>query len=132
MSQLNAAIGLAQLPHFPETRARRKQLWKTYASALKDVPAARLVDADVEHSVPSMCTVLVPDRDRVFQALHAQGVGVGTHYPPNHRQRAFSAWHRPLPVTEKIGQEILTLPFHQRMTADDVSLVVSALQGALR
>jgi dTDP-4-amino-4,6-dideoxygalactose transaminase len=132
MSQINAAIGLTQLSRFPEAEAQRRRLWRAYAAVLKDVPGVRLIDVDVEHSVPSLCAVLVPDRDRIFQALLARGVGVGTHYPPNHLQIAFAAWRRPLPVTEHIGEEILTLPFHQRMDTDDVCAVVSALDEALR
>jgi dTDP-4-amino-4,6-dideoxygalactose transaminase len=132
MSQLNAAIGLAQLPNFPQAARQRKLLWRAYAAALEDVPGVSLVDVDVEHSVPHLCTVLVPHRDAVFRALHNDGIGVGTHYPPNHLQDAFVTWRRPLPVSEQLGEEILTLPFHQRMSTDDVSVVVTALDKALR
>ncbi|GLF94271.1 DegT/DnrJ/EryC1/StrS family aminotransferase [Streptomyces yaizuensis] len=132
LSQINAAIGLAQLANFPVLEAKRKQLWRQYESALTSVSGVRLVDVDVDRSVPSLCAVRVPDRDRVFHALQACGIGAGVHYPPNHLQPAFARWHRPLPVTERIGEEILTLPFHQLMGADEVRTVVSALEGALR
>lgn len=127
MSQLNAAIGLVQLAHFANARDHRKRLWNAYASGLKTVPGLRLVDVDVEHSVPSLCAVLVPNRERLFRTLQARGIGVGTHYPPNHLQPAFAPWHRTLPVTEMIGDQILTLPFHQRMDTDDVEVVVESL-----
>jgi dTDP-4-amino-4,6-dideoxygalactose transaminase len=91
-----------------------------------------MVDVDPDRSVPSMCAVLVHYRDAVFHSLQARGIGVGTHYPPNHLQLAFAAWRRPLPVTERIGEQILTLPFHPAMCADDVAAVVAALEGALR
>ncbi|MHC0430069.1 DegT/DnrJ/EryC1/StrS family aminotransferase [Streptomyces sp. O3] len=131
LSQINAAIGLAQLPHFSTAQTRRKQLWRSYATALKTVDAAILVDADVEHAVPSLCAVRVPDRDRVFDSVRARGIGAGTHYPPNHLQPAFARWHRPLPVTERLGQQILTLPFHQHMSDHDVQVTVAALAEAL-
>ncbi|MBM9624678.1 DegT/DnrJ/EryC1/StrS family aminotransferase [Streptomyces zhihengii] len=131
MSQLNAAIGLAQLPHFDRARSERRKLWRTYAAALADVDRVQLVDVDPERSVPSLCAVRVPDRDRVFEIMRGKGIGVGAHYPPNHTQPAFVEWHRPLPVTEMIGAEILTLPFHQHMTSADVGVVVAGLEGAL-
>lgn len=132
MSQLNAAIGLAQLPHFPQAARQRKLLWQTYAAALEDVPGVSLVDVDVEHSVPHLCAVLVPHRDALFRALQYDGIGVGAHYPPNHLQEGFLSWYRPLPVTEQLGEAVLTLPFHQRMGSDDVDVVVAALAKALR
>jgi dTDP-4-amino-4,6-dideoxygalactose transaminase len=132
LSQINAAIGLAQMPNFPEVEAIRRQLWREYESALNDVAGVRLVDVGVDQSVPSLCAVRVPNRDRAFRIMQAQGIGVGTHYPPNHLHPAFARWHRPLPVTEKIGEEIMTLPFHPLMGADDVRTVVSGMKGALR
>jgi len=131
MSALNAAIGLVQLDRFEQIEAARPQLWRTYRDALAEVEGVVLVDVDVERSVPFNCVVRVPDRDMVFAALHAQGIGVGVHYPPNHLQPAFAPWHRPLPVTEQVAQEIMSLPFHPEMTEQDVSVVVNALRQAV-
>jgi hypothetical protein len=73
----------------------------------------------------------VPHRDQVFAELRARGICVGVHYPPNHLQPAFAAWRRPLPVTEQVGQEILTLPLHQHLTHNDIARVAAALHEAL-
>ncbi|MFE9373792.1 DegT/DnrJ/EryC1/StrS family aminotransferase [Streptomyces sp. NPDC006711] len=131
MSQLNAAIGLAQMENFAKAQATRKALWRTYAEALARVDGAVLVDVDVDQSVPSLCVVKVPSRDRVFESMRTRGIGVGVHYPPNHQQTAFSPWHRPLPITEAVAGQILTLPFHQHMTERDVKVVAQALEEAL-
>jgi dTDP-4-amino-4,6-dideoxygalactose transaminase len=131
MPALNAAIGTVQLAHFTTAEATRKQLWRTYQAALTDVEGATLIDVDVEHSVPSLCAVRVPARDQVFHLLRERGVGVGVHYPPNHLQPAFARWHRSLPVTETIGQQIMTLPFHQHLTDRDIQHVVTQLERAL-
>ncbi|SOB78700.1 DegT/DnrJ/EryC1/StrS family aminotransferase [Streptomyces sp. 1331.2] len=130
LSSLNAAIGLAQLPKFKTTEVNRQELWRSYRCALRDVPAVRLVDVDVDHSVPHLCVVRVADREEVFRRMLAAGVAVGVHYPPNHLQPAFAPWRRVLPVTEQAGREILTLPFHQHMTDDDVRHVAATLKAA--
>ncbi|MEU6172934.1 DegT/DnrJ/EryC1/StrS family aminotransferase [Streptantibioticus parmotrematis] len=133
MSGLNAAIGLAQLDHFARTRTARRALWHAYATALEGIEGVELVDVDPDRSVPHLCAVRVlTDRDRVFHALRERGIGVGTHYPPNHRQPAFSTWYRPLPLTDRLGARIMTLPFHQHLTADDVEHVTARLRQALR
>lgn len=63
--------------------------------------------------------------------MQTEGVAVGVHYPPNHLQPAFSPWHRDLPATEQVAQEILTLPFHPAMTSADVDHVVNVLGKVL-
>ncbi|MFI0739250.1 DegT/DnrJ/EryC1/StrS family aminotransferase [Streptomyces sp. NPDC021100] len=132
LSGINAAIGLAQLDHFDTTERTRRRLWHTYRDALAPLDGVTLVDVDPDQSVPHLCQVRVPHRDRVFADLRAQSIGVGVHYPPNHLQPAFEDWRRPLPATEQAGQEILSLPFHQHLTGADIDHVVTALGRALK
>ncbi|MFE3830969.1 DegT/DnrJ/EryC1/StrS family aminotransferase [Streptomyces sp. NPDC059092] len=131
LSSVHAAVGSVQLEQFPIAAAKRKALWLAYEAELHGMRNVVLVDVDVDHSVPFNCVVRVPERNRVHATLHAQGIGVGVHYPPNHTQPAFAPWHRPLPVTEMVGEEIMSLPFHPAMDSGDVHSVVSALERAL-
>ncbi|MGW5285019.1 DegT/DnrJ/EryC1/StrS family aminotransferase [Streptomyces collinus] len=132
MSGINAAIGLAQLVHFEKAETTRRLLWRAYQRALAGLDGVRLVDVDVDRSVPHLCQVLVANRDQVHAHLKARGVGVGVHYPPNHLQPAFGQWRRDLPATEKIGRELLSLPFHQHLTENDIDQVVTVLGQALK
>ncbi|MFE7015928.1 DegT/DnrJ/EryC1/StrS family aminotransferase [Streptomyces sp. NPDC057651] len=132
LSQINAAIGLVQLRHIDEVASARRILWTQYEQGLKDLPGVDLVDVGVSASVPSMLAIHIAYREHVFTTLRDQGIGVGTHYPPNHLQPAFAPWHRPLPLTERIGRRDLTLPFHPLMSDRDAQVVVDALAGALR
>ncbi|KOG29359.1 DegT/DnrJ/EryC1/StrS family aminotransferase [Streptomyces resistomycificus] len=132
LSNLNAAVGLAQLAHFGTTERARRNLWRTYRSALSSLEGVTPVDVDPDHSVPHLCQVRVKNRDAVFAHLRSQGVGVGVHYPPNHSQPAFAAWKRTLPATEQAAKEILSLPFHQHLTEQHIEHVVSALGQVLK
>ncbi|MCW8101728.1 aminotransferase class I/II-fold pyridoxal phosphate-dependent enzyme [Streptomyces tauricus] len=133
MSALNAAIGLVQLQHFATAAARRKTLWRAYATGLQPFARVHLVDIDIDRTVPFNCVVHLPggERDRVFAQMRGAGLGVGVHYPPNHTQPAFRPWHRPLPVTERSGRQLLSLPFHPGMTPADVPPVLAALAHSL-
>lgn len=132
MSSLNAAIGLAQLPHFEQTARTRRSLWRAYRRALAGLDGVTLVDVDPDRSVPHLCQVLIPSRDEVHAQMKARGIGVGVHYPPNHLQPAFAEWTCPLPATERVAGEILTLPFHQHLTESDIDQVVTVLGQALK
>ncbi|MFJ6740314.1 DegT/DnrJ/EryC1/StrS family aminotransferase [Streptomyces sp. NPDC091279] len=131
LSALNAAIGLVQLDGFQAAAHTRRHLWRTYREALAPLDRVTLVDVDVDHAVPHLCQIRVPHRDEVFASLRRRDIGVGVHYPPNHLQPAFAAWHRCLPATERAGEEILSLPFHQHLTETDIDRVVNSLEQAL-
>ncbi|WLQ33866.1 DegT/DnrJ/EryC1/StrS family aminotransferase [Streptomyces castrisilvae] len=131
LSAINAAIGLAQLDHFEDTVHTRRHQWRTYRELLRHLRGVTLVDVGLETAVPHLCQIRVPRRDQVFTEMRAHGVGVGVHYPPNHLQPAFAAWRRALPVTEQAGRQILSLPFHQHLTDDDINHVVAALGQAV-
>lgn len=132
MSGINAAIGLAQLDHVDRMEETRRSLWLAYQATLAPLNAVTVVDVDPEQSVPHLCQVRVPHRDAVFTAMRKRGIGVGVHYPPNHLQPAFAEWTRPLPATEQVAGEILTLPFHQHLTPADIASTVTALAQSLR
>ncbi|MFI1154963.1 DegT/DnrJ/EryC1/StrS family aminotransferase [Streptomyces sp. NPDC020817] len=132
LSAINAAIGQVQLESFQAAEDTRRHLWRTYRDALAALDGVRLVDVHVDQAVPHLCQVRVPHRDKVFANLRGRDIGVGVHYPPNHLQPAFAAWHRSLPATERVGEEILSLPFHQHLTETDIDHVVTSLEQALK
>jgi dTDP-4-amino-4,6-dideoxygalactose transaminase len=132
---VNAAIGRAQLACFAEAAGRRQRLWRAYREALGGLDGITLVDVDIDRTVPFNCVVRIGprhDRDAVFARLRAQGIGVGVHYPPNHLQPAFAAWHRPLPRTELAAGQVLSLPFHPALGPGDAARVAGLLREALR
>ncbi|MFF0383987.1 DegT/DnrJ/EryC1/StrS family aminotransferase [Streptomyces sp. NPDC004286] len=131
MSGINAAIGLAQLNHVQDMEETRRDLWRAYEVALAPLSGVTVIDVDPDQSVPHLCQVRVPHRDEVFTGMRELGIGVGVHYPPNHLQPAFAEWSRPLPATERVAGEILTLPFHQHLTQADIDKTVVVLGRCL-
>jgi dTDP-4-amino-4,6-dideoxygalactose transaminase len=130
---INAAIGRAQLTCFPAIAGRRQELWSAYQAALSGTEGVGMVDVDIARSVPFNCVVRIDERrDQAFERLRAQGIGVGVHYPPNHLQPAFAAWHRPLPSTERAARQVLSLPFHPAITREDAGHVADLLREALK
>jgi dTDP-4-amino-4,6-dideoxygalactose transaminase len=73
-------------------------------------------------------------RAEVMAQLHAAGIGTGVHYPAIH---LFAVYRRlgwkegDLPVAERVGRNILSLPLFPAMTCADVERVVAALMRVL-
>ena len=73
------------------------------------------------------------DRDSVMDGLKAAEVDFGVHYPlPIHLQAAYADLGKregSFPVTERLADEIISLPMHPFMTEDEVTHVVETLNG---
>lgn len=144
LTDVAARVGLGQLPHLEAFNARRRELARAYFELL-DTPAVRalglqLPPADFTQTNWHMFQVVLPEerlairRAEVMAKLHAAGIGTGVHYPPIH---LFAVYRRlgwkegDLPIAERVGRNILTLPLFPAMTRGDVVRVVEALTSIL-
>lgn len=136
MSNIMAAIGLAQLERFAELSDRRRQLARRYDAALAtDRRFVRLAH-DYSEVVPHIYAARIPglgDRDALRRKLLEREIETGVHYFPNHRLSFFKPepGEPPLPMTDAIFPELLTLPLHPDLADSDVDAVVAALCEAL-
>jgi dTDP-4-amino-4,6-dideoxygalactose transaminase len=135
LSDINAAIGLEQLKKYEVMRDRRRGILARYLVALSDVDGAAVLDVDVEAVVPFHFVIRVLDdrRDAVLASLREAGIAAGVHYPPNHLQPFFEglATDKPLPATEEVAGQILTLPLYPALTDQEVDFVCDAFVSAL-
>lgn len=145
LTDVAARVGLGQLPRLEDFNARRRELARTYLELL-DTPEPRALGlglpvADFTQSNWHMFQVVLPEerltirRADVMTLLQAAGIGTGVHYPAIHR---FAVYRRlgwkdgDLPIAERVGRNILTLPLFPAMTRDDVARVAQELTAVLR
>ncbi len=134
MSDLNAAIGLAQLERLGDFTRTRREIAAAYDSRLADLPWTLPVQRDLAHTIPNLYVIRVTHglRDALYAGLRADGIICGVHYIPNHQQRAFREFTRPLPVTEELAGQIISLPLHTRLNADQVRQITTRVCDFLR
>ncbi len=127
MDELQAALLDVKLQYLLEDNARRKEVADIYTRQIQN-PLIRLL-APTADSVWHIFPVFCMRRNELRQYLFENGVETKIHYPiPPHHQRCYSQWnHLVLPVTERIHAEELSIPCHQAMTNEDVTLVVELL-----
>lgn len=133
MSNINAAIGLVQLRKADAFIATRRRLVRLYDDALRGVPGIRLLTRDYEATAPFNYVIRVLDgkRNDMVDALTAGGIGAGVHYIPNHLQPLFRRFAGPLPATDAVWQEIISLPLYTEMTDADVERVAAGVKSFL-
>ena len=131
MSNIMAAIGIEQFKKFPLFKKQRQRLAKLYQKFLKDVDGIELLKHDYDLVVPHIFVLRVKkiNRDLVRERLKNLGIHTGIHYKPNHLLKYFDSGKKfLLPITEKIYNEIITLPLHPDLTFDDVEYISHELK----
>ena len=131
MTDIAAAIGLAQLPKLAAFNDRRRAIAARYDAELRGVltPTVRSSVTHVYHQY----TIRVRDRDAFAERLKELGVGSAIYYPiPVHRQKPFVALGyggETCPVTDRLTEEVLSIPVHPSLSDDEVSTVVAAVNA---
>lgn len=86
-----------------------------------------VIQLDLDH--------LSVDRNKIFQALRAENIGVNVHYIPVHLhpyyRKTFNTGPGLCPVAEEVYERILSLPMFATMTDNDADDVINALEKVL-
>jgi len=142
MMDLQAAIGIHQLPRVDRWLERRAEIWKRYDSAFAglpvELPAAPA--PQTRHGL-HLYTILIDEqrsrvsRDEFLSAMTAHGIGVGVHYlaVPEHPyyQERFGWKPTDWPVSMQIGRRTVSLPLSAGLTDQDVDDVIAAVTAVL-
>jgi perosamine synthetase len=125
ISEMNCALGIAQMRRIDEILERRRAAAALYAEELRDVPNVTLPLAAIENGKVSwfVFVVRVENRDELARSLAERGIACGKYFAPLHRQPLFAPRVNPagdFSVTEKVSAQTLALPFFTRITAEQI------------
>jgi dTDP-4-amino-4,6-dideoxygalactose transaminase len=126
MDELQAAILGVKLPHLDDWNAARQRLAGLYFDALPEA-----VCTPPRAGVFHLFVVTTPDRDGLRAHLSRRGVGTDIHYPlPAHLQAPYQHYASgPLPHTERLAREVLSLPLYPELGEDSVQYVADAVRA---
>lgn len=129
VSDVNAAIGLAQLRKLDMLQARRREIWDRYQREFAGIQwLKRPVDpgSDEQHSYFTYA-IRVPARDRAAKQLYDRGIYTTLRYHPLHMNPIYKANVR-LPNSERLNDEALSIPLHPNMSDADVETVIEGIR----
>ena len=143
LSDVHAAIGLAQLKRCDEFMRRRTEIAHAYIDAFKneDVLQVPHIEPGVEHAWHLYVLRLRLERLRIgrnqfVELLRERGVGTSVHCIPLHTmdfyQKTYGYRTGDFPVTEDIYSRCLSLPIYAAMSAEDVAYVIETVRGLVR
>jgi dTDP-4-amino-4,6-dideoxygalactose transaminase len=139
MTDLQAAMGRAQLTHLPAWQRRRAEIAARYDEQLAGLPGVRLPHrpspADGLHAWHLYPVRLQPvhgiDRDGVIAQLADRAVGTSVHFIPVH-QLSYFRRHTLIPPgglagADALSEQLLSLPIYPRLSDDQVDAVGAVL-----
>jgi len=135
MTDLAAAVGIAQFRKLARNTARRQEIGARYDEAFGELPIGLPITPDGRTHVYHQYTVDVGGaRDAILSDLREAGVGADVYYPiPVHRQEYIMerGLHADLPVTEAAAARTLALPMYPGLTDAEQGQVIEALRVAV-
>lgn len=131
MTDLQAAIGLAQLERLPEILARRREVVDRYRSNLS---GTAITLQGGERASGWVCAVLLPenaDRDLIATRLHDAGIETRPFFEPLHTLPPYIDCEGDCPVAESIAKRGLCLPTHTLLSDNQIDYVCEKLVEAI-
>jgi dTDP-4-amino-4,6-dideoxygalactose transaminase len=136
LDTMQAAILIEKLGIFEEEIVARNQVAARYAQGLGNVVSVPRLAAGCT-SVWAQYTVRLPegcDRDNFAATLKAQGIPTAIYYPKSmHQQiayRDFPVADGGLPVSEKLSDDVISLPMHAYLDQPTQERIINAVRGA--
>ena len=140
MSNLQAAVGVAQLENLDKVVSRKRKMGERYDELLKDVKAIQLPLKATEYSKNIYWVYPIVVRDEIFQEakyfmdlLNKEGIGTRPFFWPINKQPVFNNLglflEEEYPISEKIAKRGFYLPSGVALTEEQIDFVAKKVQN---
>lgn len=135
LDEIQAAVLYVKLKYLDDENQRRREIAKYYCDNIKNdkiklpIKHSELNIADNKSHIWHLFVIRTKERDKLQKYLAERGIQTIIHYPvPPHKQVAYKEWNNlSFPITEKIHNEVLSLPISPVMDNDELKLIVEKL-----
>lgn len=135
LDEVHAEILRRKLTRLDEYIAGRQAIAARYAEELADTDLVLPVTAPGNVHTYYLYVVRHPERDRIIEMMKQHDISLNVSYPwPVHTQKGFAHFGYPeemLPVTERLADEIFSLPMYPSLTSQEQERVIGALRETL-
>lgn len=133
LTNLQAAVGVAQLSRLETRAAHQRDLYRWYAAGLGDVRQVRLLPFNVDDGeTPQWVDAVAEDRDALVEHLRGHDMHCRPFWFPIHTQRPYAESDARFPVSTRAMPSALWLPSALQLTEADVRLVCDEIRAFYR
>lgn len=129
LDEIQAAFLNVKLPHLNDENEKRRAIAKSYLSEIKNDKIKLPFWDESDNHVFHLFVIQTEKRTELQNYLKENGIETMIHYPlPPHKQKALTKWNNlSFPITEKIHNEVLSIPLNSILTDDEVSRIIKVL-----
>lgn len=129
LDEIQAGFLNVKLPFLDKENEKRREIAKRYLTEIKNDKITLPFYDGSENHVFHLFVIRTENRNELQHYLKQNGIETMIHYPiPPHKQKAMSSWNNlSFPITEKIHDEVLSLPLNGVLTDDEVSKISKIL-----
>ncbi|CCK81684.1 DegT/DnrJ/EryC1/StrS family aminotransferase [Desulfobacula toluolica] len=138
MNNIQASILIPQIDKIDHIHKKRKEIYGQYMERLVNIPELKFPQILPESiSAYHLLTIWVAPnkRDKLLRDLQKKGIGVAVNYRSinilSKFQNFFSKGRGSFPISEKIGDSTISLPFHTHLTQEEINHIISMLKELL-
>ena len=127
MNEMSAGLGILQLKKLDRLNKIRSKIAKRYHDEI-EIDEKMPYEKDCSYH---FYWIRVNDRENIMKKLKKEGIETGIHYRPIHTMSMYNKKTK-LPVTEKIGKEIMSIPTHPNLTNNEITKIISKINKFCR
>ncbi|WP_396196927.1 DegT/DnrJ/EryC1/StrS family aminotransferase [Flavobacterium sp.] len=129
LDELQAAFLNLKLPYLEAENEFRRRLAKRYLLEINNEKIILPQWDGTENHVFHLFVVRTQNRSTLQEYLKTQGIETMIHYPiPPHKQKALFNWNNlSFPITEKIHDEVLSIPLNSSLSEDEIQHIIATL-----
>ena len=130
LTNIMASVGVSQIKRVDEFISSRQRVCRAYSEAFGRLRWARIPPTDFHGVSPFIYSLRVLDgrRDAFIGHMQSNEIDVGIHFIPVHKHAYFANCRRgDMSVTERVCEEVVTLPLHSNMRPDFVERVIEGV-----
>jgi len=132
LDEIQAAVLRVKLKHLDEWNEKRRSVAKLYNELLKDSKVILPIEKNYAKHVYHLYAIRSKNRDELQQYLLEKGIQTQIHYPvPVHKQKSYLdlGFNIHLPVTEKVCNEILSLPMYPWLKKEEIAKIAEVVKS---
>jgi len=140
LDEMSCALGIAQLDRIEEILNKRKKVADKYISLLYDIDEVKTLKIDERTTKMSWFVFVIQlakniDRNKVLNHLKENGIQCKPYFTPIHLQpfykEKFGYKRGDFPLTEKVSDSTIALPFYNKLKEQEIKYVVDSLKEAI-
>ncbi len=130
MTNILASVGISQIKRVDEFIESRRRVCKAYNEAFKALEGVKVPQTDFSNVSSFIYSLRILDarRERLIDFLRSKDIDTGIHFVPVHKHTFYkNSRHGDMSVTERVVNEVLTLPLHSNMKQQYVERVIDGV-----